>query len=295
MAEDESESGFLRHIYRCNQHVTADFSPFLIHGKVVGRIRHEFAQALLGWPALFRQTVAGIELRFASAELSQRSAALAEVVGQLCDTGVIHYLHGEQYAITTGDGTQTMVLVDRSAATYFGVSSFGQHINGYVKRKSGLAMWIGRRASDRRLYPGCLDQMVAGGLPYGLSLQQNLQKECWEEAGIPPALADKARATGFVTYHTDTPEGFKSDLLYCYDLILPADFTPCCTDGEVAEFELLPIEHVMDLVRNSDSFKPNCNLVLIDFFIRHGYLAPEDSGYKALTQGLRPVLVQESV
>jgi len=256
----------------------------------VGRVRHEFAQALLGWPALFKRTAAGIDLRFASAELSQRSTTLAEVVGKLVDMGVVRYLHGEQYAITNGDRTQALVLVDRSAATYFGVGSFGQHINGYVEREGGLAMWIGRRASDRRLYPGSLDQMVAGGLPYGLSLQQNLQKECWEEAGIPAALADKARAAGFVTYHTDTPEGFKSDLLYCYDLILPANFTPCCTDGEVAGFELLPIERVMDLVRNGDSFKPNCNLVLIDFFIRHGYLDPEGSDYRALIQGLRPVL-----
>ena len=34
-----------------------------------------------------------------------------------------------------------------------------------------------------------LDLIVCGGQPHGLSVTENLVKECWEEAGIPAGLA----------------------------------------------------------------------------------------------------------
>jgi len=132
--------------------------------------------------------------------------------------------------------------------------------------------------------------MVAGGVPYGAGLPENLEKECWEEAGIPAGLCGTAKSVGLVSYNLDTDVGFRHDTLYCYDLLLPADFVPQCTDGEVAEFELMPIEQLVALVCDSDEFKLNCNLVLIDFFIRHGYVEPEDEAYIKLTQGVRQAL-----
>ena len=68
-------------------------------------------------------------------------------------------------------------------------------------------------------------------------------------------------------------EGLRRDLLHCYDLELPQDFLPHAADGEVEEFELWPIERVMAAVRDTDSFKFNVNLVLIDLFRRHGLIA----------------------
>ena len=48
---------------------------------------------------------------------------------------------------------------------------------------------------------------------------------------------------------------------------------PHAADGEVEEFELWPIERVMAAVRDTDDFKFNVNLVLIDLFRRHGLIA----------------------
>jgi hypothetical protein len=67
---------------------------------------------------------------------------------------------------------------------------------------------------------------------------------------------------------------------------LPADFQPECTDGEVEEFMLLPVEEVAEITRDTDDFKLNCNLVVIDFLIRHGYLTAEDMDYDLLVSGL---------
>lgn len=62
--------------------------------------------------------------------------------------------------------------------------------------------------------------------PHGLSCQENVVKECGEEASIPPELAAKAIPTGVVSYTADQPEGCKRDVLFCYDLELPEDFQP---------------------------------------------------------------------
>ena len=62
--------------------------------------------------------------------------------------------------------------------------------------------------------------------PHGLSCQENVIKECGEEASVPAALAAGARAAGAVSYTALQPAGLKRDVLFCYDLELPLDFVP---------------------------------------------------------------------
>ena len=76
-------------------------------------------------------------------------------------------------------------------------------------------------------------------------------------------------------------------MLFCYDLTLPTDFAPRNTDGEVDWFELWPLEKLVARVRDSDGFKFNVALVLIDFFARRGILGPDDPDYMAILDGLR--------
>ncbi|HYN77840.1 MAG TPA: DUF4743 domain-containing protein, partial [Lamprocystis sp. (in: g-proteobacteria)] len=78
--------------------------------------------------------------------------------------------------------------------------------------------------------------------------------------------------------------------MYCYDLELPATFVPRCTDGEVESFSLLPAAEVARLVQDTDEFKLNCNLVVIDFLVRHGLIAPDHPDYLPIIQGLRSPL-----
>ena len=74
---------------------------------------------------------------------------------------------------------------------------------------------------------------------------------------------------------------------FCYDLELPADFVPRNTDGEIERFELWPIEQVMETVAETTKFKFNCNLVIIDFLVRHGLIPPDDPDYLEIVRGLR--------
>jgi hypothetical protein len=47
----------------------------------------------------------------------------------------------------------------------------------------------------------------------------------------------------------------------------------------------------MKIVFESDEFKLNCNLVVIDFFIRHGFLGADDEEFQQIIAGLHPDLV----
>ncbi|MEW7976415.1 MAG: DUF4743 domain-containing protein [Candidatus Sedimenticola endophacoides] len=281
---------FLDHIRACNNHDPSQFIPFYVNGVGVGRVRPDFAGRLRQWPGIFTVEEDALHCRLEQRDLAGRSAAFAEILGVLDRQDVISHLHGEQYEATPDGRGAGIVHVDRAAVAYFGVRAFGQHINGYVRDGDQIKMWIGLRSSDRKVFPGHLDNLAAGGLPATITLEENLLKECWEEAAIPPGLACRARPVGAITYCADSDKGVKPDTLFCYDLELPSDFEPRCNDDEVEAFYLMSMDEVLEIVDGSDRFKLNCNLVVTDFLVRHGYLGPEHPDYLAIVSGLHPRL-----
>lgn len=285
---------FLRHVDACNNHDPTGFLPFLIDNLQVGRIRGEFAHALAAWSRVFEVTNESVTLSPALGSFDARTQAVATVLRELVQEGVVTHLQAEPYAVTATTPEEGLMLIDRAAAPYFGIRAFGQHLNGYVREGGELKLWVAQRAADRRNYPGKLDNLVAGGLPYGLSRVENLRKECWEEAGIPAELAARARPVGVISYQAEIPAGFKPDTLYCYDLELPGNFVPRCTDGEVEGFRLYPVEEVKAIVRDTDAFKLNCNLVVIDFMMRKGLIGPECPDFQQLRDRLYPSSDQAS-
>jgi len=258
----------------------------MIEGQCVGLLRSGFVQILADFTSVFR--VVEDQLGFVASinEPAERTSAVAQVAQALLQQKYIGFLLDEPYPVK-GHNDELFFVIDRSLVPFFGFRSYGQHLNGFVRKSAGLFVWIARRARDRHIFPGMLDNLVAGGLPHGLGLQQNLAKECYEEAGITADIAARAEPVGEITYNAISPKGYKPDTLYCYDLELTEDFTPVSTDGEVEQFELMPVETVMDIVRHGKQFKPNCNLVMIDFFTRHGLLDAKDSEILAIEQSLR--------
>ncbi|WP_342760769.1 NUDIX hydrolase [Azospirillum thermophilum] len=163
------------------------------------------------------------------------------------------------------------------------------HVNGFVRGPDGaLSLWIGRRAMDREVCPGQYDNMIAGGQPIGLSLEENLIKEASEEAGLAAEVARRAVPVGAISYTLETDGGLKQDRLFVYDLELPADLVPENTDGEVESFALWPVQQALESVRDSEDWKFNVNLVVIDFLIRHGVIHPgNEPDYLEIVRGLR--------
>ncbi len=285
---------YLDRIDYCNRIDIAHFKRFFVDGYHVGWVKKKNAHLIKGWCTNAVETEEDIAINSDRGDIASRNELFAFLVGQFSNLGLIYPPMNELYPVSLHQRENIVAVVDRVAAAIFGIRCYGQHLNGYVKDGSAIKMWISRRAKDRGVEPGKLDQLVAGGLPFAVSPSQNLIKECWEEAGIPQELAQQAISVGTVSYCAESERGLKPDTLLIYDLELPHTFEPRCTDGEVEAFYLMPIEEVATLVRETTEFKHNCNLVVIDFLVRHGLLPDDDPDYTAIVAGLHPTLPQLS-
>jgi len=280
---------YLDHVAACNVHDIAKFRPFLVGDAQVGWIRHDTARRLAAFPEAFRFTgESAVCLHPGLDTPEDRSRAIDAVAAALARDGAAPPLRGERYPVTGRWGEAPLMTIDRGIVSVFGIGAFGVHVNGVVAKADGLHLWIGKRAADKPVAPGKLDNMIAGGQPAHLGLMDNLVKEAAEEADVPEALARTARPVGAICYCLEDRWGLKPDVMFCYDLAVPEDFTPRNTDGEMAEFRLLPIAEVARLVRDTDDFKFNVNLVILDFLLRHGWLSPDDEpDYVDIVRGLR--------
>lgn len=286
---------YLDKIARCNRRTTGGYARFVVGGRTVGWIAPERVEVLAGHGrGCFDVSPGRVTMLPGLETPDQRSRAVADVAPALVASGSFADLHGESYAVRNSWNDPPLFQLDRSLAPGFGVRAYGVHLNGYVRTPRGLSLWIGTRSADRRVEPGKLDNMVAGGQPAGLSLRANLTKECAEEAGLGADLAALARPTGAICYAFTTATGLRNDTMFCFDLEVPPSVTPVAIDGEMDSFELMPLEDVLGLVRNTDRIKFNVNLVLIDFAVRHGALTPENTpDYESIVTGLRNPLAMD--
>ena len=278
---------FLDRIAACNNAEFAPYRPFLIGSAQAGWVHRDFAPILRQHADCFVVAAEAVSLAPALDTPERRTAAVERALRSLADRGIVKGWRGERYPVHPIAGGPMLMAMERAAVPHFGVRAFGVHMTGFVRRADGLHIWVARRAHDKPTYPGMLDNTVAGGQPIGLSLMENLIKECWEEAGIPRALAEQAQPVGIVSYVFEEDDTLKPDVQYCYDLELSRDFIPRNTDGEIGEFMLWPAARVAQVVRDTSEFKFNCNLVIIDFLVRHGEIPPDHPDYLALCRGLR--------
>ncbi len=255
-----------RHIRACNNAVLPGGRlPFRLDGQQVGWVRPDIARAMLDL---------GARREADDAVVLDDPAALPGLASALAQSGTYRLRH-EMFDVRANFGGPVLSQVDRGALPVLGIMAEGVHLNGLVRVGGGLHLWLARRAADRPLDPGKLDHLAAGGIPAGLDAAQTLAKEAQEEAGLPADLVAAALPRGTIRYAMERPEGLRRDVLHCYDLLLPDSFVPVPQDGEVAGFELWPVERVLAAVRATDAFKFNVNLVLIALFQRLGLVSAD--------------------
>ena len=194
--------------------------------------------------------------------------------------------------IVSDEGRSRLLFeMERSAAPLFGIVTYGVHMTGFVRSSStsptpdnaSIKVWVPRRAKEKQTYGGMLDNTVAGGISSGETPFTSLIREAAEEASMPDKLVrERAKPCGTVSYFSirDKRAGGETGLLqpevqYVYDIELPADFTPKPSDDEVQDFNLWDVEDIKNAMAAGE-FKPNCALVMMDFFVRHGILTPDN-------------------
>ncbi|HDR9355230.1 TPA: DUF4743 domain-containing protein [Burkholderia vietnamiensis] len=255
---------------------------FEIAGREVGWVRRADVAKLARWPDVFELSDARVVLAARYDTVDARSMALASTIGALAAEGAIPGWRDEIYAIRNRFDDPPLAYIERAAARFFGTQTYAVHLNGIVEYAAAPGapavpqMWLGRRSATKATDPGMLDNVVAGGIGWGLGVRETLAKECWEEAGMPAELAARAVAGRAVQVLCSLPEGTQSELIFVYDLPLPRDFAPHNQDGEVAEHLLAGVPEVLGWLREGRATM-DASLAMLDTLLRHRWLAAADA------------------
>ena len=262
------------------------YIPFFVEDQRVGWIHQEFVAVLKSYSELFLQKENSISISTFYSQYETRTSAVDKVLRKLYTEKRFTGWRNEPYPVSAGFFDKPFFEMERAAVPYFGVRAYGVHLNGYVRDNDEILMWIAKRADNKPTYPGKLDNMVAGGLPLGIGVLENLIKEASEEAALPTEFSSKVKPVGVISYCHEENSCLKPDLIFVFDIELPHDFVPNNIDGEVSEFKLLPAKQVLSITSDTSDFKFNCAAVNIDFFIRKGILTPEDYDYTNIVRAL---------
>ncbi|KAM7204451.1 putative NUDIX hydrolase 3 superfamily [Naviculisporaceae sp. PSN 640] len=189
-----------------------------------------------------------------------------------------------------GRNGELLFSMERAAMGLFGTTRYGVHMTAFVRRHDAsseydIRIWVPRRSPNKQSYPSMLDNTVAGGLMTNEDPFECIIREADEEASIPEDVMRRyAKEVGTVTYIyiTDERSGGEPGYIYpecqwVYDLELPSDSTvvPAPKDGEVESFSLCTVEEIQEQLARG-MWKPNCAVVMLDFFQRHGICTPDN-------------------
>jgi 8-oxo-dGTP pyrophosphatase MutT (NUDIX family) len=263
----------------------AAYEPFRVEDRIVGWVTPARAQRLARWPALFERDERGVACAPRLSTPEARTVALAEVARILATAGALTAWRDERYAVAPDPAAPALFELERAAARYFGIHTFAAHANGLVGADGLWQMWLARRSATKAIDPGLLDNLVGGGIASGTTPAQTIIREAWEEAGIGEEVACRAPCAGWVELCRDRPDGMQRETIYVYDFWLPPEFAPANQDGEAVAHRLCLPDDILALLA-SDDITADASLVIVDFLLRQGHIAPDDPSFGAL-QDLR--------
>ena len=150
--------GFLDHIRACNAYRAERFLPLVIDGTRIGWVRHDNVETLRRFPAIFAISDGAVAIT-AGGGFDALSGEIDRVIEALVAEGRIDKWRHEDFAVAPRWGQKPLFKLDRGAVSFFGIRAYGVHLNGMRRDAAGLTLWIGRRASDKRVAPnhGCFE------------------------------------------------------------------------------------------------------------------------------------------
>jgi 8-oxo-dGTP pyrophosphatase MutT (NUDIX family) len=261
--------------------------PFYVKEHIVGWLRPSFADRLRRWPHVFEVGDAFAAMKVRPDTAQARSEAMAAVARELARDGVIAGWRDEPISVAERYGAPELFRVERAASRHFGFVAYATHVNAFTRIGGLVHVWIARRSPQKAIDPDKLDNLVGGRISAGMSVDETLRKEAWEEAGIPPALLSDVSCVGAVRVEYSVPEGLHREIMFVHDLWLPQDFKPENQDGEVSEIRRMPVEEVIASILAGE-FTLDAGAVMVDGLLRLGAVLPEDSQYLDLLRLMKP-------
>ncbi|KAA8651687.1 putative thiamine pyrophosphokinase [Aspergillus tanneri] len=209
------------------------------------------------------------------------SAIIEKQVAIAREKGVFPKLGKPRNEVFPVVGARFPVGIDRSAFSMFGIIGRGVHMTVYTRIGSEMKFWVPQRSPNKSAYPGLLDNTVAGGMAAGEKPFECLAREASEEAGMD-LRGMPVWAAGTVTWInvSDERSGGQPGLinpgvLFVYDLEVGPEVKLSPVDGDIYAFHVMDVGQVKEALL-SGKFKPSCGCVMLDFFIRHGLISPDE-------------------
>ena len=250
----------------------ADFLPIQLIGgsavnQTIGHLNPEFIsylqESLVKDPIRFISTSPD-QIQIALGKPRELSESLYQLAQRMRLGGFIPGWRNEDFAWLDQNGHKYFRL-ERAAFRTFGFRSMATHMNGYTKANT---LWLGRRSETKSTDPGRLDNIAAGGITADETPWVSARRELWEEAGVPPQLADEIEPVGRIHMRRPIPgRGFHDELLFIYDLELPDHFAPTNHDGEVSGFIEISLAEAAARIL-ADEFTSDAAFVTADFILR---------------------------
>ena len=244
--------------------------PFFVDGANVGCVDRKHLSVLRGYPQWLDVRADAVGLHI---DMSQRNTALEVINAALREQGFVRTWRSEIFPLLNPNTGAVLAVMERAAMRFWGALTLGAHATGYLADAWGhpTHLWIAQRSRDKATDPGLSDNLVGGGVAWGQSPLQALVREGWEEAGLSPQQMQRAVPGRVLRVMRPVAEGFQHEWLHSFDLRLEPGEQPVNQDGEVANFQLLPVAQALALAA-TQAMTVDASLVTLEFALRHRLL-----------------------
>lgn len=257
------------------------FIPLFLAGHRLGWVNAQWRERLLQHEADLFSERDGALHALEDGDFASRSAILAAAAKRWHDAGWFDGWRNELFTAFLPDGTPCFEM-ERSAFRTLGLTSRAVHLNGLQRLPDGeVRMWIGRRSPFKNVAPNRLDNLMGGGIAAGESVELALEREAWEEAGIPAGKLALLPQQALLLAERPVARGLHREWLHVFDVWLDAAEVPRNQDGEVAEHILMPLAEVEQHLINGQ-FMSDAALVAADCLARLGYWGSEQAASQLL-------------
>lgn len=196
-------------------------------------------------------------------DVPRRTECLAKAMAALREVGLVPGWRDELLSVRATPHGPVLAAIERAACRPLGIATTAVHLNAYTEDGD---LVVARRAAHKQIDPGRWDNLVGGMVPYGESLEQALEREAWEEAGIALDRLEVHHGRAF-TLMRPVPEGVQCETIHVYDATLTAATEPRNQDGEVDAIETRTITEAVDAI-DGDGFTLEASLVMIESLTR---------------------------
>ena len=252
-----------RLLARAQQHPPRDWLPVVMAGREVGIASPEVAGFLASATPHFELLDYRLLLLDDGLDAPARSALLADCALRLRDAGLLRGWRDERLDIRPTPHEPPVAVIERAACRTLGITTTAVHLNAFT---ADSRLVVARRADHKQIDPGLWDNLVGGMVPAGESEEQALAREAQEEAGLdlgPLAI----RRGGRVHVTRQVSEGFQSEIVQVFDVVLAEGAELRNRDGEVAAIENWPADSVIEAIERNE-FTLESALVTLDALLR---------------------------